>query len=207
MSIDDTTTAARPQVPWVFGIWLIIAGVIGEIAAFILTMEKIHVLSHPEEAASCDISPVVQCTANLLSWQGSLFGFPNPLIGLVGWMAPIVVGAALLAGARFSRWFWVLFNLGMTGALAFVIFLITQSIYSLGTLCIWCLTTWSVTIPTFLAVTFRNLAEGVFGERPRGFGRAVLPWVAPITILILVIVLLLAQLQFSFIQSLFTGLT
>ena len=38
---------------------------------------------------------------NLESWQGSLFGFPNPILGLTGWMAPIVVGFAILAGAGF----------------------------------------------------------------------------------------------------------
>ena len=101
-------------------IFLIIAGVIGWIAAFALTVEKFELLINPQEALGCDFSLLVQCRANLESWQGSLFGFPNPIIGLGAWIAPIVVGAALLAGARFDRWFWIAFNVGVLGAIVFV---------------------------------------------------------------------------------------
>ena len=64
-----------------------------------------------------------------------------------------MVGVAILAGARFARWFWWLFELGVAGAFVFVIWLIGQSIFVLGTLCPWCMVTWVVTIPTFYAVT------------------------------------------------------
>lgn len=193
---EHASLTARP-VEWVFGCWLIIAGVIGELAAFVLTLEKFASLADPDHLASCDYSVLVQCTANLNAWQGSAFGFPNPIIGLVGWMAPIVVGAALLSGARFSRWFWMLFNLGIAAALGFVIWLISQSIFELGTLCPWCLVTWSVTIPTFFVVTLRNLAAGVFGggERTRRLGASLRTWVVPITIVCFGIVALIAQLE------------
>lgn len=202
--------AASPpahRIPWVFASWLILAGVIGEYAAFSLIVEKLHALANPGSGAACDINPIVQCTANLDSWQGALFGFPNPIIGLIGWMAPIVVGASLLAGARFARWYWIVFNLGVAGAMVFVIWLIGQSIYSIGTLCLYCMITWAVTIPTFLVVTLRNLAHGVYGERARAVGRAVLPWVAPVSLLLYVLILVLAQLQLSFVASLITSLT
>ena len=197
--LDPVDTEKR--IPWVFAIWLIVAGVIGEIAAFALTVEKFHALANPGVAASCDISVFVQCTKNLDSWQGSVFGFPNPIIGLIGWMAPIVVGVAILAGARFARWFWVLFNIGVLGAVIFVIWLASQSIFALHTLCPYCVLTWAVTYPTFFAVTFRNLAEGVFGERARGVGRALLPWVAPISIVVMLVIFGIAQTQMPVIQS------
>jgi uncharacterized membrane protein len=198
----DTVTPAK-RIPWVFAIWLIVAGVIGEIAAFALTVEKFHALQNPGAPASCDISVFVQCTKNLDSWQGSVFGFPNPIIGLICWMAPIVVGVALLAGARFPKWFWIAFNVGVLGAVVFVIWLAGQSIFELRTLCPYCVLTWSVTYPTFFAVTFRNLAEGVFGERARGAGRALLPWVAPISIVVMLAVFGIAQTQMPVIQSFF----
>ncbi|QEO09728.1 vitamin K epoxide reductase family protein [Protaetiibacter larvae] len=202
---SDDHSRAGNRTPWVFAIWLIVAGIVGEIAAFALTVEKFHALAHPGVAATCDLSVFVQCTKNLDSWQGSLFGFPNPIIGLVCWMAPIVVGAALLAGARFARWFWVLFNLGVLGAVVFVIWLAGQSIFApnLHTLCPYCVLTWTVTYPAFFAVTFRNLAEGVFGDRARGAGRALLPWVAPISIVVLLVIFVIAQTQMPVIQSLF----
>jgi uncharacterized membrane protein len=195
---ERTSLSARP-VEWIFAIWLIIAGVVGELAAFVLTLEKFESLADPGRLASCDYSVLVQCTANLNAWQGSAFGFPNPVIGLVGWMAPIVVGAALLAGARFARWFWLLFNLGIAGALAFVVWLISQSIFELGTLCPWCLVTWSVTIPTFVAVTLRNLSAGVFGggERAERLGATLRTWIVPITIVCFGVIALIAQLELN----------
>jgi len=204
---DFETVPAEKRIPWVFAIWLIVAGVIGEYAAFSLTIEKLHALANPGTGAGCDINPIVQCTANLESWQGELFGFPNPIIGLVCWTAPIVVGASLLAGARFARWYWIVFNLGVAGAMTFVIWLISQSIYDIRTLCLYCMITWAVTIPTFLVVTLRNLAEGVYGDRARGFGRAALPWVAPASLVLYVLILVLAQVHLNFITGLINALT
>ena len=195
-------TASRP---WVFGIWLIVAGILGEIAAFALTMEKFHVLQNPDAVLSCDFSVFVQCGKNLDSWQGAVFGFPNPIIGLIGWMAPIIVGVSVLAGARFPRWYWAVFNVGVAGAMVFVLWLASQSIFdpAIRTLCPYCVMTWAVTYPVFFAVTFRNMAEGVFGAGARRAGRALLPWVAPISIVLLLIVFGIAQSQFPVIQSLF----
>ena len=113
----------------------------------------------------------MQCAKNLESWQGSVFGFPNPILGLTGWVAPIVVGVAILAGARFARWFWWLFELGLAFAFVFVIWLIGQSIFVLGTLCPWCMVTWVVTIPTFYAVTLHLLRTGIV-PAPRGIRAA-----------------------------------
>jgi len=178
-------------------IWLIAAGAIGWYAAFALTVERFHLLADPDATASCDFSILVQCTANLQSWQGSVFGFPNPILGLAGWMAPIVVGAALLAGARFARWFWTLFWAGLLFAFGFVIWLISQSLFELGTLCPWCMVTWSVTIPTFYAVTVHVMRLGVFGRSPgllRVSGQ-LMTWVPLATIVSYGIIIIVAQLS------------
>ena len=50
---------------------------------------------------------------------------------------------------------------GLTLAFVFVIWLIGQSIFVLGTLCPWCMVTWVVTIPTFYAVTLHVLRSGI----------------------------------------------
>ena len=190
--------------PRVLALFLIIAGVIGEIAAFALTIEKIHTLTDPGEALSCDFSVLVQCGANLSSWQGSVFGFPNPLLGLAGWAAPIAVGVSILAGARFARWFWVLFNLGLAGALAFVIWLIGQSIFVLGTLCPWCMVTWSVTIPVFLAVTLYNGSTGTLTRLAgvRRICRALYGWLVPLTVGCYLVVAVIAQLRLDVLRTL-----
>ena len=198
--MSDTTDA--PRTPWALASFFIVTGALGWWAAFSLTLDKFAVLIDPDADLDCNISPLVQCGVNLASTQGAVFGFPNPLLGLGGFVAPIAVGVALLAGARFARWFWIAFNAGVAGALAFVIWLIGQSIYVLGTLCPWCMLVWSVTIPLFLVLTLRNAREGVFGERLRPVGRALLPWVVPITVFCYLTVALLAQLQLDLIRAL-----
>ncbi|BDV30746.1 vitamin K epoxide reductase family protein [Microbacterium terricola] len=191
--------------PLALAIWLIIAGAIGWWAAFSLTAERFHLLQNPGSTASCDFSPLVQCTANLASWQGSVFGFPNPILGLAGWVAPIVVGFAILAHARFARWFWWLFELGLTFAFVFVIWLIGQSIYVLGTLCPWCMVTWVVTIPTYYAVTLHVLRAGLLPAPPaiRRGAEALMGWVPLLAIVSYAIIAVLAQLRLDVLGALF----
>lgn len=190
--------------PTALAVWLIIAGVIGWVAAFALTVEKVHLLQNPGSTASCDFSVLVQCGENLNSWQGSVFGFPNPIIGLTGWVAPIVVGVAILAGARFARWFWWCFWVGTAFAIGFVIWLISQSIFSLSTLCPWCMVTWSVTIPTFYAVTLHLLRSGIvpLPEAGRRVAATLMGWVPLLTVVSYAIVALIAQLRLDWIGTL-----
>ena len=190
----QTSTDRRPLA---LAIFLIVVGVIGWIAAFALTVERLELLMNPQDALSCDFSVLVQCTKNLESAQGSIFGFPNPLIGLGAWIAPIVVGAALLAGARFDRWFWIVFNAGFVFAIGLVGYLVAQSIFVLGTLCPWCMVTWLVTIPAFWVVTLRNLSAGVFTSNPRlvRVASVAYAWVPTIVLACYILIAVLAQVQ------------
>lgn len=185
-------------------VWLIIAGAVGWIAAFSLVVEKFAKLENPDAAAACDISPLVQCSANLNAWQGSVFGFPNPVIGVAGWVAPIAVGVAILAGAKFARWFWLLFWAGMAFAMGFVVWLISQSLFSLGTLCPWCMVTWAVTIPTFYAVTLHLLRSGTvpLPAAGRSVTQTLMTWVPLLTVASYIAVAVLAQVQLDWIGSL-----
>ena len=196
---DAQTTARRPLA---LAIFLIVAGAAAWWAAFQLTLDKITVLENKNAALNCNLSVLVQCGKNLASAQGSAFGFPNPIIGLGGFAAVIAVGVGLLAGARFARWYWILFNLGIAGALAFVIWLISVSVFLLGTLCPWCMLVWSATIPIFWVVTIRNLAEGVYGSAPQRVGRALRAYVIPITVVCYLIVAAVAQLRLDVIHHL-----
>lgn len=200
--VSQTSPAARPRI---LPLFLILAGAIGFYASWELTIAKIQTLVSPDTNLSCDFSVLVQCGVNLESWQGAVFGFPNPLLGLGGFAAPIAVGVAMLAGARFARWFWMLFNLGVAGALGFVCWLIYQSIFNLGTLCPWCMVVWSVTIPLFWAVTFYNLSVGNIpvGERVRRFFTTAYGWVPLLTLVSYLVVAAIAQVRLDLIDNLF----
>lgn len=201
--MTDTPAVSRP-LP--LAILLILAGLTGLAASFELTLAKFAVLADPDAVLSCDFSILVSCGVNLGSWQGQVFfDVPNPLWGVMGFVAPVAVGTALLAGARFDRWFWGLFNLGLLGAFAFVCWLIGQSIYVLGVLCPWCMVVWAVTIPLFLAVTLRNLAEGVIPAPAglRSIARSARSWVPLLTLLCYLVIAVLAQLRLDVIDNVF----
>lgn len=189
-------TPPRPRAR-ALGIFLLVAGALGLLAAFELTLEKILTLEDPTHVPACNVGVLVGCSVNLGSEQGSVFGFANPLIGLMAWPVVITIGVALIGGVRFPRWFWLGFNLGVTGALVFVGWLIAQSIYVLDVLCPWCMLTWAVTIPTFWVVTLDNLRAGRIPSSPRlqRLAATLFGWIPLITVVCYAIVILLAQAQ------------
>lgn len=185
-------------------IFLIIGGLIALTAAFLLTLDKIHILEDPQAQLSCNFSVLVGCSTNLGSWQGAIFGFPNPLIGLIGWTVVITIGAGILAGARFARWFWIGLNVGITGAIVLVVWLMGQSFFVLDVLCPWCMVTWVVTIPVFLAVTLHNLTEGNLPAPAavRRFAAGAYSWIVVITIGCYLVAAAIAQVQMDFLHRL-----
>lgn len=201
----NTIETERPaKRPIAYGLWLIFAAVVGWIAAFSLTMEKFHLLEDPNAKASCDFSVVVQCGLNLGSWQGSVFGFPNPILGLAAWMAPLIIGVAVLGLVQFPKWFWSLFTLGVTAGLAFVIWLISQSIFVLGTLCPWCMVTWSVMIPTFFATWVYAGSRGLLylPKSSEKIFAKLRSWVPLIVIISYFTIAFIAQMRLDFISTL-----
>ena len=196
------TTSKKPPIG--LAVFLILAGAIGFAAAFALTLDKFTMLQDPTAQLSCNFSVLVGCSTNLGSWQGAVFGFPNPLIGVAGWSVVITIGAAILSGASFARWFWLGLNLGVAGALAFVIWLMGQSFFVLDVLCPWCMVTWTVTIPVFLAVTLYNLKTGIIpgSARVRRLAAGAYSWIFVITIACYLVAATIAQLQMDFLHRL-----
>ncbi|MCW4384657.1 vitamin K epoxide reductase family protein [Salinibacterium sp. SYSU T00001] len=193
----DAASDRRP----VSGSLLALAAAVGLLAAWSLTADKVVTLTEPNTELECNFSLLVQCGANLASWQGALFGFPNPLLGLVGWSAVLVVAAAMFAGVRLPTWLWSIFTLGVVGAMAFVIWLISQSIFVLNTLCPWCMVTWAVTIPVF----WYCLGEWAARSGRAGMakvGRTALGWLPLLTVLGYLTVAVVAQIGLDLISYL-----
>ena len=196
------TDATAPRRPLSLAIVLIVTGAVGWYAALALTLDKLAVLANPEADLDCNFSVIVQCGTNLGSWQGAILGFPNPIIGLGGFVAPIAVGVALLAGAAFARWFWIAFNVGVAGAFAFCLWLAYQSIFNLGTLCPWCMLVWSMVIPMFWALTLHNAREGRFGSGLVRLGDRLYGWIPVITLAGYLIIAIVAQVRLDLLSML-----
>ncbi|MGP4003726.1 vitamin K epoxide reductase family protein [Streptomyces sp. 8N706] len=164
---------------------LVITGAAGLLAAWVITIDKFKILEAKVEGKSftpgCSLNPIVSCGNIMESEQAAAFGFPNPMLGLVTYGMVIAIGMGLLAGARYRRWFWLGLNAGTLFGVGFCAWLQYQSLYVIGSLCLWCSLAWVATIVMFCYVTVHNLRHR-FLPAPDGLRRAVLEfhWVPPV---------------------------
>jgi uncharacterized membrane protein len=175
---------------------MLLTGIIGWLAAFWLTVEDWRLLRNPSYRPPCDISPVVGCGSVMSSPQGSVFGFPNMVLGLGAFAAVAVLGVAVLAGARLHRLIWIGLTAGALAGVVFVHWLIGQSLYELGRLCPYCVVVWAVTIALFWYLVLHAVERGVLPvpARARALADTVLDthvillagWYGVIALLILV---------------------
>lgn len=143
-----------------FGYLLLIGGIIGVFASFMLTVDKFHALSDPNFKPECSINPIIACGPVMNSDQGEAFGFPNPFLGLIAYALVANLGALVLSKVEPRRWYWLAFNAGMLFAVFFVHWLIHATLYEIGAVCIYCSMVWAVTIPIFWYTTLYNLHKG-----------------------------------------------
>ena len=133
--------------------WLyMVGGAIGLLAAAVLLIEKVALLKDPTYVPSCSINPILSCGSIMQTSQAEAFGFPNPLIGVAAFPVVVTTGVALLAGASFPRWYWRGLLAGTIAGLAFVHWLIFQSLYRIGALCPYCMVVWAMTITLLVVV-------------------------------------------------------
>ena len=145
---------------------MLITGILGWLASGILVLERLRVYADANYITSCDISPFVSCGTVFKTWQAAIFGFPNPLIGIVAFAVIITTAVGMLAGARYARWYWLGLQAGVTLGMVFVVWLWSQALFDIYVLCIYCIVVWTAMIPLFVFTTLRNLAHGVLPASP-----------------------------------------
>lgn len=140
-------TEEPTSLPRSYGVGLVVLGALGLTAAFTLAVDKYRILEDPGYQPSCNFNPVLSCGSVMVTDQAELFGFPNPLIGLVSFA--VVVAMGVLVAARVPLPGWVLGGLaaGSVLGLVFVHWLAFQSLYRIGALCPWCMVVWAVVVP------------------------------------------------------------
>ena len=154
----DASPVKYKTTPWL----LLFSGIIGLFAAFTLTQDKISILEDPNFVPSCSINPVLSCGSVIVTEQASIFGFPNPIIGLITYSVVITLAVLLLSRVVLPSWIWLGLNLGSLGGIAFVIWLVFQSLYVIDALCPYCMVAWVGTILIFWISTAENAKAGRF---------------------------------------------
>jgi uncharacterized membrane protein len=142
--------------PWL----LLIAGALAMFASFALSAEKMDLLKNSSYHPVCSLNPIINCTSTANSTQGSVFGIPNPLLGIAGYAIVMTIGFVLLIEAQLKRWFWRVFAAGLLFAVVFVHWFIFEALYRIGSLCLFCMVVWAVTIPAFWYTTLYIFQEG-----------------------------------------------
>ncbi|WP_419706020.1 vitamin K epoxide reductase family protein [Promicromonospora sp. NFX87] len=142
------------------GLLLVVLGGIGFIASFALAWEKYLKLLDPDRTASCSINLFVDCGAAMASWQGALFGFPNPYLGVAAFPVVITTGVMLLLGTRLPRWYWLSLLVGTVLGQALVFFLMYTSFHVIIALCIYCMIVWTIMWPLLWYQIVRGVQSG-----------------------------------------------
>jgi uncharacterized membrane protein len=159
-----TSPKTKPQplsrlitiLPWI----LVIGGIVGAFASTMITVEKFDLLQHPHQVFICDLNPIISCGSVMKSAQAHAFGFMNTYIGLLGFPVLITIGMAMLAGAKFKRWFWLGMQIGLTLGVAFAYWLLFESMYRIRALCPYCLSVDVALTTVWWYVTIYNFCVG-----------------------------------------------
>jgi len=140
---------------------LIVAGLIGGLASFALTYDKIQVLKNPDYVPNCNINPVLSCGSVMKTEQASLLGVPNTVFGLVAFSMLLTFGVLLASGIVVKRWIWIAAQIAALSGVIFMHYLFFQGVYRINAICPWCFVVWMITIPVFWYITVYNLREGI----------------------------------------------
>ncbi|MFC5141876.1 vitamin K epoxide reductase family protein [Actinomycetospora rhizophila] len=179
--------AAEPPGTRAVGVVLLVGGLTGAVVSLLLLLDELALLADPTFVPSCSIDPVLSCGTIMKTWQASLLGFPNPVIGLVAFPVAAAMGALVLGGVALPRWAWWSLQAGTTLGLLFVHWLIVQSLVVIHALCPWCMVAWVAVIAMFWFVTVHDLRAGHLGGAPaplRRHGWGLAAWYLAIVVAI-----------------------
>lgn len=171
------------SVGWV----LLVSGVIGLSAAFVLLVEKIRLVADAAYVPSCSISPLLSCGSVMSTSQAEVFGFPNPILGVAGFAALVTVSVTVLSRVPLPTWYWIGLTAGTGLGAVFVHWLIFQSLYRIGALCPYCMVVWVVTVTALVAVLSGWSRRGMLPGWVAGYASTiVVAWVLVVAGLIAV---------------------
>lgn len=141
---------------------MLLGGIAALAASFTLTLEEFNLFKNPDAVLSCSFNLVLNCAQVMQTWQASVFGFPNMVIGLIAFPVVVTVALAGLAGVKFPRWWLILANIGFLLGTAFSYWLFFNSVYDIEVLCPWCLVVTASTTIIFASMLHYNLKINTF---------------------------------------------
>ncbi len=171
---------------------MLVGSGLGLLASFVLSIESLTLAKNSHAVLNCDLNAAMSCSAVVNHWSAALLGFPNSFIGVMTLPVMVTIAVALLAGAKFPKWFMWGAQLGAVAGLLFAGWMFYMSYVEIGALCPWCLTLDAGMLLVCYGLTRYNVVTGAVGGRrtrkfvDRGFDTFLL---ALVTVVIVVVIL------------------
>lgn len=138
---------------------MVFGAALGLVAAFTLSIEAIELAKNSNAVLPCDISAALSCGTVGRHPTASIFGFPNAFIGVISFSVMLTVAVAGLMNTRFPKLFMYLAWGGALAGFVFAVWMFLVSVFVIGVLCPWCLTTDVATLVLMWALTRYNISE------------------------------------------------
>lgn len=146
-----------------------IAAIIGFLASFMQMIEKVTLLSNPQADLVCNINPIFSCTNILNAWQSSVFGFPNSLMCIAFFAIMLAVGLVGWTGGTISKNLRLVFQGIALFFIGFGFWYLWQSIFVVGSLCIFCIFCYSGVLAISYAWLRINQHDLPIGKKAQKF--------------------------------------
>lgn len=169
-----------------YAILSLLTGILAFASSAMLVYEHLQIAKDASHVSVCDMNAILNCGTVMRTPFAEAFGFPNPYIGLVGYAITITIATAILAGARFSRWYWLCMNVGHVLAFCFILYLWFNTTFVIGALCLFCMIVWIMQTILMAKTTAHNIQTGVI-PAPEHMRHAVAGWSWFVVILIFVL--------------------
>jgi len=127
-----------PKQKLLYGI-ITIGAVIGFTASFLQMLEKITLLKNAHAVLTCNFGSVFNCSNILNAHQSSVFGFPNSLLCISFFAVTLSIGLAGWTGSLINTKLRLIFEALALFFVGFGFWYFWQSIFNIGSICIYCL--------------------------------------------------------------------
>ena len=149
---------------------MLVGSGLGLLTSFVLSIESLTLAKNSHAVLNCDLNAAMSCSTVANHWSAAPLGFPNSFIGMMTLPVMVTIAVALLAGAKFPKWFMWGAQLGAVAGLLFAGWMFYMSYVEIGALCPWCLTLDAGMLLVCYGLTRYNvLTRAVGGRRTRKF--------------------------------------
>lgn len=173
---------------------MLIGSALGLLASFMLSIEALILAKNSHAVLSCDLNSVLSCSTVANHWSATILGFPNSFIGVMTLPVMVTIAVALLAGAKFPKWFMQAAQAGAIVGMVFAAWMFYMSYAEIGALCPWCLTLDAGMTLIFFGLTRYNiLRKNISWRGAQKFVSGGYDALIAVSVIVLVVVAIIAK--------------